>query len=1129
MTVLDVTLSSGFTSEVSGAGNGMWVYAIAYDTYDTAGVITTLVADGSVQGAGNTVPVTLLNGADPTDTAFVSGKVYFVVQDSGATSSIASQVTLQAELNIHNAATDHFVYDSVEMNLTGVPGQSGFDVANLTSVAGFALPMEISAAGASVGYNVSASNLISQLQTNEGGVTTDTSYFLTGPLTADFPTALSPSAVISAATPNPTGVTFQSSNWASYVAAMAAQVQSAPTEIVLSGLVNGAKDVNGVFHNAGYFAYDVTYNPSATLNVNGTVETGVFMLVPTESSQILGVIAIDTADLQQSIYSTLGTAEIFGSTADVLSGAAPQYTIGTGANDQWGGVLRSFLVGFTAGYYGGEGKPLNPQLTASIDSIDLNNSINWDPTYAFGGIYHAGTSSETLVTRQSGYGTVSQIYDPYAQAFYANTNSYGSGYSDALMNAYEVGGPLLPVQTNGTDVPTIDLTIFGQSETPTGYTAPELYNYIAPPKGGYAIPSASSLGNDNIGLNFVATEPDGAGMILAGTEAVTLSIMTSDVGNTPTWTTVTLGGGTASPWQLWDLSYNTTTGTYAATSGGTKPAGNMLIDLPVAQSGTAWYQIGVAGKTFNLYTVMQNGSFENPNYAGANQKGALAVDGLAAIATNPSTVDATLNTFNVNFLTGAGGVGIAPSALTVDTGNFSGVGTPDAPVAGSLPGTTLEAFAGQTNQVTNTITIPDQGVAFGWTGTNNSTGSGTASWISGFTSKVGADDIVVVTAASAGSTLTATATANLDGEWQTGIMGLGVGTYDVTMQGFLPSATSFTNADAVTPVSSALTLDVVACFASGTRILTARGEIAVEELAVGDLVWSRGAGLTPVRWLGRRNLDCRRHARPRDAAPVRVLAGAFAPGVPHRDLLLSPDHAVFAEGVLIPVRYLVNGRTIRREAVGSVTYHHVELARHDVILAEGLACESYLDTGNRAIFENAPGEKADDAFALGVWETDSCAKLVLKGPELATVRRRLLARAAELGHATTQDPALRLVVDGRVLRPSSAGRVARFRLPPSARDVRLVSRNTIPAQTSAIEDHRLLGVAVARIRLDDKTISLDDPRLLAGWNGVERDAAGSAWRWTEGDARLALGGGRLLEVEIAMTEAYWHDATSPAA
>ena len=111
------------------------------------------------------------------------------------------------------------------------------------------------------------------------------------------------------------------------------------------------------------------------------------------------------------------------------------------------------------------------------------------------------------------------------------------------------------------------------------------------------------------------------------------------------------------------------------------------------------------------------------------------------------------------------------------------------------------------------------------------------------------------------------------------------------------------------------------------------------------------AGCQPIVWIGRRDVDLVGHADPESARPIRIAAGAFAENQPARDLLLSPDHAVFADGVLIPVKHLVNGTTIRQIDVERVTYFHIELARHDIIFAEGLAAESYLDTGNRATFD----------------------------------------------------------------------------------------------------------------------------------------------------------------------------------
>jgi hypothetical protein len=136
----------------------------------------------------------------------------------------------------------------------------------------------------------------------------------------------------------------------------------------------------------------------------------------------------------------------------------------------------------------------------------------------------------------------------------------------------------------------------------------------------------------------------------------------------------------------------------------------------------------------------------------------------------------------------------------------------------------------------------------------------------------------------------------------------------------------------------------VACFAEGTRILTDTGERAVERLRPGMRVVSLlHRQLLPIAWLGHRTL--------REVWPVRVGAGAFAAGVPHRDLWLSPDHAVYvAPGVLVPVRCLINGATIRQEFRFEIRYYHVELAGHGVLLAEGLPAESYLDTGNRRAF-----------------------------------------------------------------------------------------------------------------------------------------------------------------------------------
>jgi hypothetical protein len=161
------------------------------------------------------------------------------------------------------------------------------------------------------------------------------------------------------------------------------------------------------------------------------------------------------------------------------------------------------------------------------------------------------------------------------------------------------------------------------------------------------------------------------------------------------------------------------------------------------------------------------------------------------------------------------------------------------------------------------------------------------------------------------------------------------------------------------PAGTGTEIVFVPCFAAGTRILTTAGETAVEAVTVGDLVPTLSGGMRPVVWIGHTRIDLDRHPEPDRAAPIRVAAHAFGPEMPHRDLLLSPDHAVWLEGALVPIHLLVNGATIRREAgAGAVTYFHVELDSHDVLLAEGMPAESFLDTGNRGLLTDARKGKA---------------------------------------------------------------------------------------------------------------------------------------------------------------------------
>jgi hypothetical protein len=197
----------------------------------------------------------------------------------------------------------------------------------------------------------------------------------------------------------------------------------------------------------------------------------------------------------------------------------------------------------------------------------------------------------------------------------------------------------------------------------------------------------------------------------------------------------------------------------------------------------------------------------------------------------------------------------------------------------------------------------------------------------------------------------------------------------------------------------------VVCFAEGTRIVTPSGEDAVENLRAGDMVLAmRGgqAGFEPLRWVGFMDVAVPRNAAmAAKTAPILIKAGAIAPGMPARDLRVSPDHAMEVDGHLIPAKHLVNGSSIIQEVwCRRVRYFHLELEAHGLLLSEGTWSESYLDDGNRHAFNNAAMTGLFLDFeagrSKGQYDDQACLPVLRQGLKLDEIHGRLALRAEEL-------------------------------------------------------------------------------------------------------------------------------------
>lgn len=144
------------------------------------------------------------------------------------------------------------------------------------------------------------------------------------------------------------------------------------------------------------------------------------------------------------------------------------------------------------------------------------------------------------------------------------------------------------------------------------------------------------------------------------------------------------------------------------------------------------------------------------------------------------------------------------------------------------------------------------------------------------------------------------------------------------------------------------------CFAEGTLIDTPCGQRRVETLTTGDPVLTAEGKVVPVRWLGYQTVH--KLLAGARMQPVRIRKDALGPDVPRADLVVTADHGIVVDKVLIVASALVNGTTIDwvplADLPDRVTYYHVETEAHDVILANGTPAETLIDYLGRQAFDN---------------------------------------------------------------------------------------------------------------------------------------------------------------------------------
>ncbi len=603
-TNMNFTLSSGLVDVLKGLPNS-YIYALQYaeGQFVAGSSILPLVSQGQIQSDNLSISL---------PTSFSSGQVYVLVQPNGD-GTLASTISSLNGGNViaispANAEQYGFRYQLLEATLSGSSG----DLGDVSSVNTFALPVSYSDSNGTRGFAPGFLGSAFKVALNQ---------IAPGSLLS------SGMSVAPAQGPNMTTNPWPSADWTAYVNALTNGSASATAALADMNIVS-AFFGSPVQATAMLSQYGVSYNSTS----------GYFVLTPNTTNGATNTdwIRIKSSELLKSIYAQNGEIE-----TSTDGGNTWTTSLTTTPNTADGAVVKYFVAGFDAGYWGGSGTSPNPY---DDSVIDLNTTANWNYNYAYDATFNpAGSAITYSNTLGSGPGTAggnNRFYDPWAQAVQSLSNSYGWSYGDLISQGGTNPQVSLYDATTNQQVQNINIKLFSDSEKltaadgfvglPPSYIAPTgpVTNGLPGYTPADTLPTTFNV--NSIAFNFSFTvgsliAPNGQtpayfkfyapGDKQAGADgfvSLELPILPGTVtanNNAPEtsiWNILTVAGGPGN----WSLADNAGPNPYSQLEGQFT-----IYNLPITGDSTAaWYQLVFGGTgaetTYNIYAKTDsNGAF----------------------------------------------------------------------------------------------------------------------------------------------------------------------------------------------------------------------------------------------------------------------------------------------------------------------------------------------------------------------------------------------------------------------------------------------------------------------------------------------------------------------------------------
>lgn len=358
----------------------------------------------------------------------------------------------------------------------------------------------------------------------------------------------------------------------------------------------------------------------------------------------------------------------------------------------------------------------------------------------------------------------------------------------------------------------------------------------------------------------------------------------------------------------------------------------------------------------------------------------------------------------------------------------------------------------------------------------------------------------------------------------------------ITLDGYvyLPGVTTFNQVTTPSVYFEDAIVNPDVCFLPGTIIDTPNGDRLIESISVGDEIWTfKGDKKTrdTVRWIGASQVEVRKGVPPDlSGYPVCVVKNAISAGVPSQNLLVTPEHCLYLNEKFIPVRMMVNERSIYYDtSFVSYEYYHLETETHSVIRANGALTESYLDTGNRDSFVATGVADALASSRCLTWATDAAAPLCTELTQVKKEFDALQERATTLGFPTVspishKSPKEIYLLDSEGKRIDAirvSGQQHIFNIAAGTKSCAIYSHAKRPCDVVGpyLDDRRYFGASVGSIYLYDAhgCRKIEDHILypdLTGWHEISN----TAMRQSNGAGYLPISTEGIIEPAIISIE-----------